>query len=422
MGEEQRSGGPRRRISRRSKVLVALSSTVLFLLLLEGLSRLAFMGQKTGTPIPLDARVGPISAEPHPTRIWYHQPSSSGPDSYGVPSTFNSVGFRDSEIPRVKPPGTVRIIVTGDSSVYGHALPAEFTFPEFMERTLNRAFPELHFDVINTGVSGYSSLQSIILMKEVGFSVEPDIWVFCNLWSDQYHDLCQDREEIARRTSPWPFRRILERSALYRMIRYLATAREIYKWRNTLHKVEGPRRRRVPLPEYEENLAEADRLAVEHGCELVFLLLPEEDDMGCWSEKSRWNLALGAVGPDDIIQPWDPYRRAMRQAAERLGRPLVDLPPIFKRYYDRYKERLLLDPVHPNPLGNRLIAWATLKVLFEHPELWPEEVFVPPEGSELVLPPPSSLAMSLEVRLPGGESAAGAGETKKAPVSAGADE
>lgn len=373
----------------RTKMLISLVVSILFLSILEITARHYFPNRDTDTPVHSlqGPRFGGETMRTSQSRIWEHIPDAAAPDEHGVFSSINSTGFRDREIPREKPDKTVRLIVTGDSSIYGHRLRQKETFSEVLERTLNQAFPEFHFDVINTGVTGYSSVQSLILMDEYGFSFSPDIWIFANLWSDNNFDFFRDLEEIRRQNSALPVRHLLEKSALYRGIRYYATRRDVERWKKKLDRPMEFRRRRVPLPQYEKNLQTAVDRANSHNCKVVFLVLPQESDMGLWTIDNRWARGMGSDKEEKESYPWDDYRNMMRMMAQKSGFPVVEAPAAFARYWDMFATGLLLDPMHPNILGNRVLAHAVLSTLFEHPEVWPE-TFQPPPNSRVLLPAP----------------------------------
>lgn len=90
----------------------------------------------------------------------------------------NSQGFRDREI-TTKKPDTVRIVVVGDSFVFGHGISEnEYTYPNQLEIVLKKKFPKKDIEVLNTGVKGYSPDQEYRFITMRLFSLEPDfvIW------------------------------------------------------------------------------------------------------------------------------------------------------------------------------------------------------------------------------------------------------
>jgi len=115
-----------------------------------------------------------------PSKGWFHRPNFTtelnlgGPDGGVV--LINSLGFRGPEVSLRKPPGTRRVIVVGDSYVFGIGVDAERTFPALLARHLNASRRET-WEVINLGVNSYSTDQELILFSEVGPQLEPDVVV-----------------------------------------------------------------------------------------------------------------------------------------------------------------------------------------------------------------------------------------------------
>lgn len=103
----------------------------------------------------------------------------------GVLCRTNSCGLRDREIPLAKPEGTFRILVIGDSTVLGFAVPFEKTFSEVLERMLNEESDAIRFDVINAGVPGYSIYNCFVYLKRDGIRFDPDVIVLETNFNDR---------------------------------------------------------------------------------------------------------------------------------------------------------------------------------------------------------------------------------------------
>lgn len=103
---------------------------------------------------------------------WGFIPSSQGkqvtPD-FEVEYSMNSKGMRDEEIPAEKPIGKFRILVLGDSLVFGEGVNYGRRFTEIIEDSLDNT------DVINMGVQGYGMDQSLLQLERDGLQFHPDV-------------------------------------------------------------------------------------------------------------------------------------------------------------------------------------------------------------------------------------------------------
>jgi len=95
--------------------------------------------------------------------------------------TINSKGLRDTEHPYAKPEGVKRILVLGDSFAWGYGVADEETFSSVLERLFAER-EGTRWEVINTGVSGWSTDQQYLFLREEGLRYEPDIVLlaFCS--------------------------------------------------------------------------------------------------------------------------------------------------------------------------------------------------------------------------------------------------
>jgi lysophospholipase L1-like esterase len=89
--------------------------------------------------------------------------------AYTSRATINSQGLRDIEHPLRKPPGQRRILVLGDSFMFGQGVRMQESLP----RQLAGQLPGV--DVINAGIPGYSLGQEYLYFKDRGYQFEPDL-------------------------------------------------------------------------------------------------------------------------------------------------------------------------------------------------------------------------------------------------------
>ena len=70
-------------------------------------------------PVPV-TRTGAPYLPGNPYLLWEMVPGTR--TEMGATVSVNSLGFRGEDVPEAKPPGTKRVVVLGDSTVYGLSL------------------------------------------------------------------------------------------------------------------------------------------------------------------------------------------------------------------------------------------------------------------------------------------------------------
>lgn len=95
--------------------------------------------------------------------------------------SINSKGLRDKEIPAEKPAEEFRVVVLGESNVFGSGINYGRRFTELVEKSLRNV------KVVNMGVRGYGIDQALLHLKRDGFQFKPNLVI-----------LFVDREFLAR--------------------------------------------------------------------------------------------------------------------------------------------------------------------------------------------------------------------------------
>jgi GDSL-like Lipase/Acylhydrolase family len=112
------------------------------------------------------------------TKGWFPRPNAEGRVFLGGPEEglvhLNSMGLRGREVAARKPDGVRRILVLGDSFVFGVGVNESSAFSSRLEALLNAGQPN-RYEVVSMGVSGYSTDQEYLLYQELGASLQPDI-------------------------------------------------------------------------------------------------------------------------------------------------------------------------------------------------------------------------------------------------------
>ncbi|NND55516.1 MAG: hypothetical protein HKN56_11180 [Gammaproteobacteria bacterium] len=88
----------------------------------------------------------------------------------------NSQGFRNREdFSYQKPPNTFRVLSLGDSHTQGYEVRQDHTFSAVLERYLEKHLGSAQ--VLNTGVSGFSNAEALVLLENEGLRYDPDVVV-----------------------------------------------------------------------------------------------------------------------------------------------------------------------------------------------------------------------------------------------------
>jgi lysophospholipase L1-like esterase len=286
----------------------------------------------------------------------------------------SSQGFRDTELAQPKPEGQVRVLCLGDSSVWGQGVVREHTFAQRLEAALNPAGSQpggRSVEVINAGVSGYSSFQSLLVMQQAsGLGI--DHYLVYNMNSDMMPALGVE-DQLAFDSAV--------RQLLAPSYHRLATMR----WLHALLRDAWPPSRepqgslRVSLPQYIANLEAFVSLARQRGAAIDFVIPPQREDLRepgrvvDWSQRSRAELEgdiAQAVAEGSTKKLF--YRAAMALVARREGIAAVDGPLLFSQAAQREPEAyegagaLFVDDMHPSSSGHALLAEAILPLLEDH--------------------------------------------------------
>lgn len=119
----------------------------------------------------------------------------------------NALGFRGDEISRVKLAGTYRIVFVGGSSTYTERVPSyKEAWPYLTGKELRRICGYDDIEVINGGVGGYDSFQSLMNIQYRILDLAPDLIIVHHGVNDAHARLVRPsryRADNSGRRRPW---------------------------------------------------------------------------------------------------------------------------------------------------------------------------------------------------------------------------
>jgi len=303
----------------------------------------------------------------------------------------NIDGFTPSTAVRDRKKDLVRIMIFGDSTVVGRAVPQDHTLHVFLQKELERQ--GWNVEVYNAGVQGYSTDQSLLAMQRFLPLYKPDI-VLYGLCDNDFGGISESRvtknnkprftldpdnnltvipseaqNKISEFGSGW--RLLLQKSALYRFLQptilrlrakvggwkmrnLLGVANNLYYDPSTVEKYDWPL--------FELLVTKMKQIAEENSATFYFYLHPAVGEV--WEpyiQKTKRELNL----PDSQYNRYVLEHRLIKIANKReIGFvPLIDF--FLKKQSDGPFHLLPRDP-HANQVGYELTAKALAnKLIFE---------------------------------------------------------
>jgi hypothetical protein len=327
--------------SRFGVLLLLVGSLVVALLLAEGAFRVL-----TGEHVELNGMYAGDEVIGVALTPGFHGAVRTSEFDHAV--AINDLGMRDGVV-GPKAPGTKRVLVIGDSFVFGVGVELGDSLPKALERHLRQDEPGMQVEVFNAGVPGYSPWQELQTLRKLAPRVAPDVVVQVVFMGDDWYG-------NARRTPPDEARKDLAEwlrvhSALFRFVD-----------RFVLSRLKGgdhyePHRLR-PAPEFEARVNDVVRLLEETraaaeaaGAQFVAVLCPRYSQVydDAWAKASL----VYRLTADDY-SPLEPNR----SFGERLrgeGFAVIDLLGPMR---EEGHHRLLHFPIdgHWNRDGNDFVA------------------------------------------------------------------
>jgi len=124
-----------------------------------------------------------IPMTPHGRRAWALPPGVEMVET-NVRVRVNQLALRGPEL-GPKSSDELRLMTLGDSSVFGFGVEEEDVFGAVAAQALSEAWGKSVRE-INGGTPGYTSIQALHTLQDVGGVVQPDLVVIASIWSDLF--------------------------------------------------------------------------------------------------------------------------------------------------------------------------------------------------------------------------------------------
>jgi lysophospholipase L1-like esterase len=329
---------------------------------------------------PAALRVEDARTEPHPylgyalKPRWHTEPGSAQQCSH------NELGFRGKETTWDKPPDTFRILTLGGSSVYGQSESCDAAvWSARLEALLNDRHPSRRIEVVNGGVSGWTSFEMLGQLAFRGVDLSPDLVILYETVNDMRAALYTAGDAHPHRDNThwratWPVDRpswleqVLQHSrcylvwrrfftdylvrrvdlGYYSMVNYSASSNELYCARGKGGYPGG----QVPdqgFLNYRRNLESIIAVAEAHGAK-VFVATQAVMD---------WDIAIKEC-PDIQMQSFRRIQDIQREVARARGVPLGETGAAIereeRRIFESTGKHVFKNDVHPFDEGSQLIA------------------------------------------------------------------
>jgi len=335
-----------------------------------------------------------------PRLFWRYKPSRvhHEPMVNRRPVTINNHGFRGDDFEAKKPAGTYRVACLGDSTTFGWSVGDDDTFAARLEELLGARLGESRTEVLNLGVTGYTSLQGRELMTGFVKDWSPDLVVFAFGPNDRLPALSSDEQLLA--SGYWdvsPLRVTLRQSQLV----ILGEAGAKYLKQRSQGLSLDPAsylpllKRKVSPEEYAANVSVVKKVCDEIGADLILIHVDYPSlpvDHAGAEIKKQAGIHHAAHSP--AWESWDGAALHGALSAE-LGAGHIELRELFskkleavnnggldperaRKIRDAWSEDvqnepwypwryLMIDNGHPNRWGHEVIAEELMKIIAGQP-------------------------------------------------------
>ena len=243
-------------------------------------------------------------------------------------------------------------MVIGDSIAQGLGLDKEGddAFGKRLERQLNLQSDQTQkIEVIVLAVTGYSTAQELIILKEKALKYDPDLIIWSYVFNDPAHPIYHNANGELGRYFYQPKIQVahLLSKGLFSINETIKSIPCDKEYHQQLHC--------VYWDEISANIAEIGEVSRTNNIPVLFLIHPIFEENNDFSEYSLLNI-----------------HQQLESATDQANLIPIDLLQVYQQYPAEQLKLQPQDPWHPNEEGHQVIADAIKTYLSAHPALLKE--------------------------------------------------
>ncbi|MFN8453410.1 MAG: SGNH/GDSL hydrolase family protein [Anaerolineae bacterium] len=127
-------------------------------------------------------------------------------DGYTVRVRHNQFGMHDTDHSQAKSSDTYRVLMLGDSFTWAAQVNEQETSSHILQDLLKQGLSPRPVEVINAGVTGWSTEQELLYYRQIGYSYQPDlVLLMFYVGNDVYGNLPGEARTLAGRNCYSPY-------------------------------------------------------------------------------------------------------------------------------------------------------------------------------------------------------------------------
>lgn len=251
--------------------------------------------------------------------------------------TINSMGLRGAEVTVPKSATKKRMLCFGDSITFGYGVSDDETYAFH----LGRALTPQGVEVVNCGVTGYSSYQALHLLRRLATPLEGDVALFLIGWNDSAERPVDDFVYARRVRISMTMETLSNHWYLYRLAKWLYLRSFEHEWQEVQFL-----QPRATTSQYRKNMATIVATCRSSNMKPVFIDLPRRKREGEAPFQSEY---------DDVL----------KDVAARLSVPIIDAGDLGLETTLPSNDRYFIDTLHFSPEGHTYMAGRLARRLAE---------------------------------------------------------